>query len=70
MDRGLPATRLGRRAVTEPRRIPGAAALIERAHPFAHRRLPVSVAGAEAERLGHRLLGAERPFETTLELDW
>ena len=41
--------------------------LLERAHPFAHRRLPVSVAGAEAERLGHGLLGQpERPFETDL----
>ena len=41
--------------------------LLERAHPVAHRRLPVSVAGAEAERLGHGLLGQpERPFKTDL----
>ena len=41
--------------------------LLEGAHPFAHRGLPVSVAGAEAQRLGHGLLGQpERPFETDL----
>ena len=41
--------------------------LLEGAHPFAHRRLPVSVAGAEAQRRGHGLLGQpERPFQTDL----